>query len=251
MKSKWVQIKIPDFQKVNTYPIVLNRFLSLARICSRRAAVGLIDSGKVRVNKQIAKVGSRVSEDDVIEVTEDVAVLPESYKYYIYNKPIGIVSHNPQEGEQGIEDVFKKDVPLYPVGRLDKASEGLMLLTNDGRLISKVTDPNYEHEKEYKVWVDKKITPMFKKKMEMGVQIENYLTRPCKVEIRDGETFLITLTEGKKHQIRRMCAALGYQVQILRRIRIMDLKITGLKRGTGRELTDKERDSLLNSTGLK
>ena len=251
MKNKWIQIQTPETEKIDTYPIVLNRFLSLAKICSRRAAVGLIESGKVRVNKNIAGVGDRVDKKDIVEVTEDIAVLPESYRYYIYNKPIGIVSHNPQEGEKGVEDVFKKDVPLYPVGRLDKASEGLMLLTNDGRLVSKVTDPSYEHEKEYKVWVDKKLTPMFKRKMEAGVQIERYLTRPCRVEINDGDSFNITLTEGKKHQIRRMCAALGYQVQILRRVRIMDLKITGLKRGTGRELTEKELDGLLRSTGLK
>lgn len=251
MKNNWVKIEIPSTEKINTYPIVLNRFLSLARICSRRAAVGLIKSGKVKVNKKTAGVGDRVSESDIVEVTSDIAVLPESYKYYLYNKPVGIVSHNPQEGEKGVEDVFKKDVPLYPVGRLDKASEGLMLLTNDGRLVSKVTDPSYEHEKEYKVWVDKKLTPMFKKKMEIGVQIEKYLTRPCKVLINDGDSFNIVLTEGKKHQIRRMCAALGYQVQSLRRIRIMDLKITGIKKGSGRELLDIEREGLLKSTDLK
>lgn len=251
MKNKWIKIQIPSSEKVTTYPIVLNRFLSLAKICSRRAAVGLIKEGKVKVNNNVAGVGDRVSEKDTVEVTDDIAILPDTYKYYIYHKPVGIVSHNPQEGERGVEDVFKKDVPLYPVGRLDKASEGLMLLTNDGRLVSKVTDPSYEHEKEYKVWVDKKLTPIFKKKMEEGVQIERYLTKPCKVEIIDGNSFKIILTEGKKHQIRRMCAALGYQVQILRRIRIMSLKISNIKKGSGRELSDKEREDLLQSTGLK
>jgi 23S rRNA pseudouridine2604 synthase len=251
MKKQWVKIEIPENEKITTYPIVINRFLSLARICSRRAAVDLIKKGKVRVNNKISGVGDRVAETDTVEVTGDIAVLPESYKYYLYNKPVGIVSHNPQEGEQGVEDVFKKEVPLYPVGRLDKASEGLMLLTNDGRLISKVTDPEYDHEKEYKVWVDKKITPMFKRKMEEGVQIEKYLTKPCKVDINNGDSFNIILTEGKKHQIRRMCAALGYQVQILRRIRIIDLRVTGIKKGAGRELTKDEKQNLLKTTGLK
>lgn len=220
----------------------------LNNICSRREADRLIERGLVRINGEVAVLGQKVNEGDKVEFTKSVKKMIGNYKYFVFNKPRGIVSHNPQEGEESVEDIVKEKVS--PVGRLDKESEGLMLLTNDGRIVDKILNPNFSHEKEYKVTVDKAIKSSFKKKMERGVNIEGYITKPTKVKLTGESSFVITLTEGKKHQIRRMCMALGYTVKKLVRTKIMNLKLGNLPKGEYRELTEDERNELLDQIGL-
>lgn len=230
--------------------VVINHYLALQGYCSRRKAVDFIKQGKVLINGEVAEIGQRVDEGDVVEVSDDIASLPQKYEYYAFYKPVGVVSHNPKPGEKSVEDIFKKKVPLYPMGRLDKASEGLMLLSNDGRIVNRLLSPESNHEKEYVVSVDKRMRPTSLRKLGTGVRIEGYMTKPAKVKELSDHTFSITLTEGKKHQIRRMCAALGYQVRKLRRVRIMNITLGQLKPSQGRALSEKERSKLLDSLGL-
>jgi len=232
------------------YPIRINRFLYLKNICSRRQADRFIEQGLVKINGQIAKIGQKINKKDKVEIAEEVEKKKESFKYFSYYKPIGIVSHNPQKDEKTIEDICPSAKGLYPIGRLDKASEGLMFLTNDTRIVDRILNPKYAHEKEYKIKVDKELKPSFKAKMEKGVNIEGYKTKPAKVQITGNKTFKITLTEGKKHQIRRMCTALGYQVKNLKRIRIMNIKLGSMKSGELKELPIKTKINLLKKVEL-
>lgn len=229
------------------YPVRVNRYLYLAGYCSRRQADKYIEEGRVKINGTIAKIGQKVEKTDKVELDSKIKSLPRNYKYFLFNKPIGIVSHNPGPGEKSVEDIFKTREKLFPVGRLDKASHGLMLMTNDGRIVDKLLNPKYPHEKEYSVKVDKPLKPAVERKMSRGVNIEGYITKPAKVRITSDYQFRIILTEGKKHQIRRMCAALGYQVVDLLRVRIMNLKLRNLPEGKGIELSKNERDDLLKS----
>jgi len=229
------------------FPIRINRYLFLKGYCSRRKADKFIENGNVKINGKEAVLGDKVNKDDKVIVDDVVKKDSEKYVYIAFYKPKGIVSHNPQEGEKGIEDIFKWDVPLSPLGRLDKASEGLMLLSNDGRIVDRLLNPKYAHEKEYIVEVDKKITGLFLKKMETGVQIERYKTKTAIIKKISAHTFNIILTEGKKHQIRRMCAALGCQVKYLKRIRIANIKIDNLKIGQHRILREKELEIFLKN----
>ncbi|HEC30609.1 MAG TPA: rRNA pseudouridine synthase [Candidatus Yonathbacteria bacterium] len=232
------------------YPVRINRYLFLKDYCSRRKADKFIENKLIKINGRVAVLGDKVQKGDKVEVGKEVTETLKKYEYIAYYKPIGIVSHNPQEGEKGIEDIFKWKVPLSPLGRLDKASEGLMLLSNDGRIVDRLLNPKYAHEKEYTVKVDKKITGIFMKKMETGVKIEKYKTKSTKVTKVNPYTFRIILTEGKKHQIRRMCAALGYQVQNLKRIRIANIKLGLLKSKQHRVITDMELRVFLESLGM-
>lgn len=228
------------------YPIRINRYLYLQNICSRREADRLIERGLVRINGSVALLGQKVNEGDKVDVAKSVK--KRTYKYIAFNKPRGVVSHNPQEGETSAEEMIKEKVS--PVGRLDKESEGLMLLTDDGRIVNKILNPDFSHEKEYKVVVHKEIKPSFKKKMESGVNIEGYVTKPAKVKLTGTTSFIIILTEGKKHQIRRMCMALGYTVKKLKRVRIMNIRLGNLPKGSHRDLTEDEKLDLLQSIGL-
>ncbi|PCI30794.1 23S rRNA pseudouridine synthase F [Candidatus Kaiserbacteria bacterium] len=225
------------------YPIRINRFLLLKHYCSRREADRLIEQGKVTVNGEVAVLGQKVTESDSVEV-----VGIKEYKYYIFNKPRGIVSHNPQDGEQSVEDVSGLE-GVSPVGRLDKDSHGLMLLTNDGRIVNSILNPEYSHEREYEVVVDKNIKESDLKKLTKGVDIEGYVTKEAKTERLGEDSFSLILTEGKKHQIRRMCAALGYQVKNLKRVRMMHLKLD-VEQGENRSLSKEEVDSLLTLAGI-
>jgi len=240
--SKWMTETI----KIE-YPIRINRYLFLKDYCSRRKADKFIENKLVKINGRVAVLGDKVQENDKVEVSKKIKEEIKKYVYIAYNKPIGIVSHNPQKGEKGIEDIFKWEVSLSPLGRLDKASEGLMLLSNDGRIVDRLLNPKYAHEKEYVVKVDKKITGIFMKSMETGVKIERYKTKTAKVTKINSDTFSIILTEGKKHQIRRMCAALGYQVQKLKRIRIANIKLGNIKPKQHRVIKDEELGIFLNS----
>ncbi|QSH39684.1 rRNA pseudouridine synthase [Candidatus Kaiserbacteria bacterium] len=230
------------------YPIRINRYLLLSDICSRREADRLIAQGKIRINGSVAQLGQQVEEGDVVQVADSAK--NREYKYFLFNKPRGIVSHNPQRDEQSVEDVSGLGNSVSPVGRLDKDSHGLMLLTDDGRIVNAILSPEYGHEREYEVQTDKYIKESDLKKIAHGVDIEGYVTKPAKAERLGENIFSLTLTEGKKHQIRRMCAALGYQVKDLRRVRMMHLPLD-IGDGKHRPLTKDEKTVLLKKAGIE
>jgi len=232
------------------YPIRINRYLALHNYCSRREADAYIEKGLVLVNGQPAKIGDKVSESDKVELkTKEKGVL-KKYVYYAYHKARGIVTHSPKDGQKSIANVIKVAEDVFPVGRLDKNSRGLIILSNDGRITDKLLNPEREHEKEYVVTVNKPITNIFLKVMRQGVQLEDFKTRPAEVVKKDELTFHITLTEGKKHQIRRMTTALGWEVVDLKRIRIMNVLLGRLATGQLRALGEAEVATLLKSLGI-
>lgn len=209
----------------------INKYLALKKISTRRGADELVINKKVFINGKLALLGSKVNEADVVEVKGTKA---KEYKYFAYNKPIGIETNSPRED-------------LFPLGRLDKNSHGLLILTNDGRITDQLLNPKYFHEKEYVVRTLNKLRSSFKNKMEAGVNIEGYQTKPCKIKILNASSFKIILTEGKKHQIRRMCSALFQEVADLKRERIMNIKLDNLKSGGLREIKGEELNIFLNS----
>ena len=227
------------------YPVRINRYLFLTGQCSRREADRLIEKGQVLVNGKKAVLGQKIAENDDVSISFRAQKKLEKRDYIVFNKPKGVVSINPTEGEKDFRSFGKFPSNIAPVGRLDKDSYGLLFLTNDGRIVNKMLNPKYDHEKEYVVRVDKDLKPSFKKKMEQGVDIEGYITKPTKVKILGDKKFRIILTEGKKHQIRRMCMALGYAVRDLKRTRIMHIKLGNLKPGQLRKLKKEESKKLL------
>lgn len=212
------------------YPMRINKYLALKKISTRRGADELIQAKKVFINGKLAELGSKVNEKDLVEVK---GAPKKAYEYFAYNKPIGIETNSPRPD-------------LFPLGRLDKASHGLLILTNDGRITDRLLNPKYFHEKEYVVRTSNKLRSSFKEKMEKGVNIEGYLTQKCKVKILSPFTFKIILTEGKKHQIRRMCSAVFQEVADLKRERIMNIKLGTLKDGELRELKGEELSTFLD-----
>lgn len=229
----------------------INKYLAHEGIASRREADVLVEAGRVKINGKKAKNGDQVNETDKVEVTG--ATKPKSY--LAYYKGRGIITHSPSEREVDIATKLAKDYGIThvsPVGRLDKDSEGLMILSNDGRITGPLLDPEADHEKEYEVNVDKAINPMFVKAMAAGVDIEGYRTKRAKVTAHktNGKKFTIILTEGKKHQIRRMCAALGYQVQDLKRVRITNIKLDKLKPNQYRKIVGPELQEFLKELGV-
>lgn len=209
----------------------INKYLAWKKISTRRGADELIEKKKVFINGKLAVLGSKVNETDIVETK---GVKTKEYIYFAYNKPIGIETASPKEG-------------LFPLGRLDKNSHGLMILTNDGRITDQLLNPKYFHEKEYTVKTKEKLRSNFKQKMEAGVNIEGYVTQKCKVKIIDDNTFRIILTEGKKHQIRRMCSNLFQEVADLKRERIMNIGLGSLKSGAFREIKGEELALFLGS----
>lgn len=232
------------------YPIRINRYLALNNYCSRREADALIEKGVVSINGKKAKIGDKVNETDKIEVNSKVAGVMKKYVYFAFNKPRGIVSHSPKDGQKSIKDITYSADDVFPVGRLDKNSRGLIILTNDGRINDKMLNPERNHEKEYVVTVNKPITNIFLKVMRQGVQLEDFKTKEAVVEKKDETTFHIVLTEGKKHQIRRMCTALGWEVVDLKRIRVMSVQLGVLGSGQQRKIQGAELEKLLASLGM-
>ena len=229
--------------------IRINKYLSDKKICSRRMADRLIEKGLVFVNGKRAQIGQKVSEKDKI-VVKGADALKKSYKYYLFYKPVGYVSHKTSKEQKDARDLAGLDSSFAPVGRLDKASEGLMLFTNDGRIVDRLLNPKYEHEKEYIVWTDKYVKESDLKRLAKGVNIEGYITKPAKTRRLSDKSFRIILKEGKKHQIRRMLAALGYKTENLKRVRIMHMKLKNLKPGQKRKLSEKEKKELLSKLDL-
>jgi pseudouridine synthase len=233
------------------YPMRINRYLSKTRgFCSRREADGLIEKGIVKINGKIAVLGDRVNETDDVTVDKNRKNVLKKYEYYAYYKPVGIVTHTPEAGQKSIRQVTDTVEGVFPVGRLDMASHGLIILTNDGRVTEKLLSPEYGHEKEYIVVVNKPINNQFLKHMGRGIKLEDFTTKECVVEKLDDKLFKIILTEGKKHQIRRMCTALGYEVHDLKRVQIMNIKLTN-RPGQKRKLAGEELAEFLDSLGIK
>jgi 23S rRNA pseudouridine2604 synthase len=231
-------------------PIRINKYLADKNIASRREADDLIRRKQVLVNGVFAEIGSKVYENDTVTL---VGKTPKK-KYVAYYKGRGIITHSPNESETDIASKIKTDYGingLSPIGRLDKDSEGLLILTDDGRLTAPLLNSENNIEKEYTVTVDKNVKTGFQKLMEIGVMIEGYRTKPAKVitSSKNPKRFNIIITEGKKHQIRRMCAALGYQVQSLKRVRIANIEIKNLKPNQFRNITGQELKTLLAIIG--
>lgn len=231
----------------------INKYLAHKGIATRRGADDLVLKGGVHINGRTAVLGDKIQESDVVELVGKVA--PKKYVYFAYNKPIGIITHSPQLGEDDVKkSIAKTHMPaggVFPVGRLDKDSSGLMILTNDGRVTDRLLNPEYEHEKEYRVRVAEPLREGFKKAIEPGVDIEGYLTRPCTIRKTGPQSFNITLTEGKKHQIRRMVAALHNSVVALERVRILNVRLEDLKPNAWRPIVGDELKTFLEKIGMK
>lgn len=223
----------------------INKYLSEVGYCSRRAADKLLEEGRITINGEIPELGTKVSDADEICVDGvSIRKSEEEHVYIAFNKPIGIVCTTDTKREKNnIVDYINHPKRIFPIGRLDKPSEGLILLTSDGDIVNKILRARNNHEKEYIVRVDKPITPKFLEKMRNGVPILDTVTNKCEVEQLDTMTFRIILTQGLNRQIRRMCEYLGYEVKKLKRIRIMNIHLD-LPVGKWRDLTPKEFSDL-------
>ena len=222
----------------------LNKYLSEAGVCSRREADRLIESGKVTVDGETAQMGMRVTAGQIVKVGKKTVSKQDEMIVLAVNKPKGIVCTEDQRERDSIVRFLNYPVRVTYAGRLDKDSRGLLLMTNNGDIINQMMRAANRHEKEYKVTVDKEITEQFIKKMSEGVPILDTVTRPCTVKKLGKYTFSIILTQGLNRQIRRMCAAFGYEVKDLVRIRIMNIRLGSLKEGAYRKLTDEELEEL-------
>ncbi|MGB7605159.1 MAG: 23S rRNA pseudouridine(2604) synthase RluF [Lutisporaceae bacterium] len=222
----------------------INKFISEKGICSRREADRLIEQKRVTINDKIAEIGSTVAVDDVIKVDGKPLKPKEEFVYIALNKPVGIISTTDTKERNNIIDFMNYPKRIFPVGRLDKDSEGLIILTSDGDIVNKILRAGNNHDKEYIVRVDKPITQGFITDMASGVKILGTITKKCRVDILTKYTFRIILTEGLNRQIRRMCEVFGYQVLKLKRIRIMNIHLGDLPTGAWRYLTTEEFQQL-------
>jgi 23S rRNA pseudouridine2604 synthase len=226
----------------------INKYLAEEKHSTRRGADELISQGNVFVNGEKASLGQMVQAGDHVEVRYR-AGKEKKLTYLAYHKPRGVVTHSADEGDEDIKDRMG-DKDVFPIGRLDKDSSGLIILTNDGRITKRLLGPEYYHEKEYVVTTREKLRNNFEEKMEAGVQIDEDKTRPCEVEILGDNKFSIILTEGKKHQIRRMCTALFQSVDTLKRVRIMNITLGDLKEDSYRDIKGEELATLLKALEL-
>jgi pseudouridine synthase len=232
------------------YPVRINRYLALQGLATRRGADLLIASGLVRLNGKKAKLGDRVESADTVEVVKDKKRKAKDFSYVVYYKPRGIITHSPQESEQSIGDI--SGFPgLFPLGRLDKASEGLILLTDDGRVTDRLLHPRFAHEKEYLVTVREKIPSNARMILENGVENEGEMLTAKRIQILSPHTLVVVLTEGKRHQIRRMLDIVHLTVEKLVRTRVMGVHLGALKPGQSRVLKGSARASFLKSIDLK
>lgn len=223
----------------------INKFISETGACSRREADQWIEQGRVTINGVVATLGSKVANGDQVNVDGKPIGAKKAAIYIALNKPVGVTCTTERDVKDNIVDFVGHDERIFPIGRLDKDSEGLILLTNDGDIVNEVLRVENAHEKEYVVTVDRAFTEVFIKCMASGVKILGTMTKPCKVTRVDQTTFRIVLTQGLNRQIRRMCTALGYQVRRLQRTRIMHIELGSLRKGQWRNLTEKEVAGLL------
>ncbi|NBD27215.1 23S rRNA pseudouridine(2604) synthase RluF [Paenibacillus glycinis] len=222
----------------------INKFISETGFCSRREADKLVELGKVTINGIVAELGSQAELGDDVRVEGQPIGEQRHHVYIALNKPVGITSTTEEQVAGNIVDFIGHEERIFPIGRLDKDSEGLILLTNDGDIVNRILRAEGKHEKEYIVTVDRPVTPRFLKAMSEGVRILGSMTLPCKVEKESDRVFRITLTEGKNRQIRRMCQTFGYNVRKLRRVRIMNIHLGQLANGKWRDLTKGELSEL-------
>lgn len=234
--------------------IRLNKYLSEAGVCSRREADRLIEAGKVLVDGVPAVMGMKVRPDQEIVVgKKNVGTQREERVLLAVYKPVGVICTTDQSEKRNIVDYVGYPTRIYPIGRLDKDSEGLILMTNDGSLVNRMMRSANGHEKEYLVTVQKPLTDAFLEQMAKGVRIRKVekgevlldaVTKPCEVEKIGKNSFRIVLTQGLNRQIRRMCETLGYQVQSLKRVRVLNIELKGMRPGTWRKVTEREMEEL-------
>ena len=250
------------------FPMRINKYLAWKNYSTRRGADEIITSGKVFINGRVAVLGDKVNETDNVEVKYRGKTAP-TFMYIAYNKPVGVTTND--EIIEGIENrKIKKEktereklpgiiarlpkelqkLKLFPVGRLDKESSGLIILTNDGRVTDRLLNPKHEHEKTYEVTVAKPLRDNFKEKIKAGLNIEGYITKPAYAKQIGEKKFTITLTEGKTHQVRRMVSALFNEVRDLKRVSIMNIPLNNLAPGAYRTLEGKELEVFLKNLGL-
>lgn len=222
----------------------LNKAISETGYCSRREADRLIEAGKVSVNGTVAGLGVQVSPDDKIEVEGKLISKEVENIYIAFNKPVGIICTTDTSIKNNIIDFIGHPERIFPIGRLDKPSEGLIFLTNDGDIVNKVLRSGNNHEKEYIVSVNRKITKTFIQEMSNGVPVLGTVTKKCEVERVADHTFKIILTQGLNRQIRRMCSYMGYEVTRLQRVRIMNIKLDDIKVGEYRYFTPSEIEEI-------
>ncbi len=239
------------------YPMRINKYLAHNNYATRRGADTMIEKGQVFINGKRAHVGDTITEKDAVEVRRSGK--QPTYTYLAFNKPVGMNTHTEPvaAGKKKAEKDIVSSLPenlrqkkLFPLGRLDKESEGLILLTDDGRVTDRLLNPKYEHEKTYEVKTKVPLRNTFKLHMEKGVNIEGYITKPSHVDILDDNRFRVTLREGKTHQIRRMVAALFNEVSSLKRTRVMNIELGKMKPGEYRILEGLEKETFLKSLGL-
>ena len=225
--------------------ISLNKFISSTGLCSRREADTLIEAGRVAINDVIAKKGNRVSENDMVSIDGKPLKTKTKLIYIKYHKPAGITCTTDRKDKTNIIDQINLKQRIFPIGRLDKNSTGLILLTNDGDIVNQILRKENKHEKEYIVKVNKTINKKFLQRMAQPIPMLGTKTLPCKIKQIKNDVFKIVLTQGLNRQIRRMCEFCGYKVLSLKRIRIMKIKIDGLSIGEWKHLSEKELDQLM------
>lgn len=222
----------------------INKYLSETGYCSRRQADTLVSENRVTINGKPAEMGAQVSDQDVIEVDgKPIRKRKNDFVYLAFNKPVGIECTTNTKVKDNVVDYINYPERIFPIGRLDKDSEGLLLLTNDGDIVNKILRARNNHEKEYIVKVDKPVNDRFITRMSLGVPILDTMTKKCKVEKINAYTFKIVLTQGLNRQIRRMCEHLGYEVKALKRVRIINITLD-IPLGKYRKLSDKEMNEL-------
>jgi 23S rRNA pseudouridine2604 synthase len=223
----------------------LNKYISETGVCSRREADKWIDAGRVTCNGNPAALGTQVGEGDVVCIDGQPIGAKKKQIYIALNKPVGVTCTTEAHIEDNIIELVGYPERIFPIGRLDKDSEGLILLTNDGDIVNEILRAENNHEKEYIVTVDRPITDLSLKMMASGIKIMGELTKPCKVDRIDQKSFRMILTQGLNRQIRRMCSALGYKARRLQRVRIMNIHLGTLGSGQWRHLSDSELAGLL------
>jgi 23S rRNA pseudouridine2604 synthase len=231
------------------HTVRINKFFTEQGICSRREADRLIESGVITINGRVAKLGDQVTSNDVIARGDRVIPWGKATLYIKYHKPVGVTTTSESHVPRNIVAEIGHPERIFPIGRLDKDSSGLILLTNDGDIVNEILRTEFGHEREYLVQVDRPFDRRFLDQMSRGVVILGSITKPCRMQRVERDQFRIILTEGRNRQIRRMCQALGYRVTKLHRTRIMHITLQGLGAGKWKALTDEEREQLLKAVG--
>lgn len=228
--------------------ISLNKYIASTGFCSRREADKYIEEGRVTVNGEVGEMAMRVDASDDIRVDDEKLTLKKKFTYIVFNKPMGVTCTTDLKDKTNIISYINHEKRIFPIGRLDKDSEGLIFLTDDGDIVNKILREGNHHEKEYLVIVDKPLEKDFAKKMNQGIRIDGQTTKPCKIQVLGKQKFKIILTQGLNRQIRRMCQSLGYKVRFLQRVRIMDIQLGNLKLGRWRNLSPVEVENLAQKT---